>query len=123
MPPEFTTPVPDVKFDAARLAEQAVLAVAERAAVLAAERAAGEAAERAATRTADMVIEKLFLHLGIDVNDKAGLNTLRENLQFLARMDRGAREIKSIIVKTCVGAVVMGMLAILAIGIRDWFLK
>lgn len=73
-------------------------------------------AERAAQRT----IEGLFLHLGIDIKDPEALKQMKEDLAFLARMGRGAREVKSVAIKTCVGSLIAGLIALLGIGIKDW---
>jgi hypothetical protein len=119
----MATGVPDVVFEPKALAEQAVLAVAEKAAALAADKAASEAARRAAVETADIVVARIFLHVGIDVADKDALARLRDNLAFLSRVERGAREIKSAAVKTCVGAVITGLLSLLVLGFLEWVHK
>lgn len=112
--------IPDVIFEPRALAEQAVLAIAERAAMLAAERAAEAAALRAADHTAEMVVSRIFLHVGIDITDKVAMANFREQLQFLARMERGTREVRSMAVKTCVGAFVTGLITLLVIGFTNW---
>jgi hypothetical protein len=66
------------------------------------------------------IAAEIFLHFGVDVTDKTALRTLRDDLAFLARVNRGAREIKSAAIKTCVGAVVTGGIALLVLGFKDW---
>ena len=69
------------------------------------------------------IAAEVLLHLGIDVDDKEGMKEFRSNLEFLKRMDRGAREVKSAAIKTCVGALITGLITLLLIGIRQWFSK
>lgn len=90
------------------LAEAAVRALAEQTAEAAAERAAIKA------------VELSFLLIGVDVHDKEQLARLRDDLAFLHRTNRGAREIKSAAIKTCVGAVLTGLSALLIFGFKDW---
>jgi len=106
-------PAPDLQ--ARPLAEQAVRALSEQSAERAAEKMANEMAEK--------VVAGIFLHLGVDVNDKEAIKALRDDLSFLARMNRGAREIKSAAIKTCVGAVFAGLFSILIIGFKDWIFQ
>ena len=71
---------PLVPFPTTRdLADQAIRALAEQTAEV--------AAEKAAMKAVDMA----FLHLGIDVTDKAQVAMLRERFEFLRRAERGAR--------------------------------
>lgn len=97
------------------LAEQAVRSLAEQTAEIASERA-GHAAAKAA-------VESVFLHLGIDILDKEQVSDLRESLQYLKRLNRGAKEVKSVAIKTCVGAVVTGIITLLVLGLKDWIFK
>lgn len=103
----------DEDLKARPLAEQAVRALAEQAAEIAAERTANHMAEK--------VVESFFLHIGIDVHDKDAMRELRENLAFLSRMNRGAQEVKKAAIKTCVGALTTGLLALLWLGFKDRF--
>ena len=84
------------------------------------ERRIEEAAERAALKALDV----LMLHVGIDVNDTDEIKAFRERLECLKRMERGARETKHMIkqaaIKTCLGALIMGLLTLLGMGIKDW---
>lgn len=105
----------DEQLQARPLAEQAVRALSEQSAQFAAERTASEMAER--------VVAGIFLHVGYDVNDKEAMKELRDNLQFLSRMNRGARDIKSAAIKTCVGAVVTGFITLVVLGFKDWFFQ
>lgn len=100
---------PPVAPDARTLADQAIRALAEQTAEAAAEKAAIKA------------IQVAFLMLGVDINDKDALARLRDDLQFLQRTNRGAREIKNAAIKTCVGAVLTGLGALLILGFKDWF--
>jgi hypothetical protein len=95
------------------LAEQAVRAVSEQSAEI--------AAEKAAERAAIKAVEFVFLYLGIDINDKEALRRMREQLEFVARVERGATEIKNATIKTCVGAFFAGLFALLLLGYRDYF--
>lgn len=97
------------------LAEQAVRSLAEQTAEM--------AADKAAEKVAAKVVESLFLHFGVDVKDQRAVAAFREQLAFLARMERGAREVKSAIIKTCVGALVLGFITLLLIGVKSWFFK
>jgi len=69
------------------------------------------------------IAAEVLLHLGIDVADKEAMKELRSNLEFLKRMDRGAREVKSAAIKTCVGALITGLLSLLWIGFHDHIFK
>ncbi len=73
---------------------------------------AQEAAERA--------VVNVLLRMGIDPEDHEGLKSLRENLSFLARMNRGANHVGSLFVKTCAGAAIMAFLWMLATGFKEW---
>lgn len=106
---------PDEELKARPLAEQAVRSLAEQTAELAAERAADKVAKR--------VLEGIFLHFGVDITDKAQVKALKDNLEFLHRVNRGSMEIKRAAIKTCVGAVVMGLLAILGLGVKDYIIN
>ena len=74
-------------------------------------------AEQAATRAVALA----FLHLGVDVESKEELEAMRERFEFLKRMDRGAREVKRAAIKTCVGAVITGFIAMVLLGVQQWF--
>jgi hypothetical protein len=82
--------------------------------------AINEAAEKAALRT----LEVMLLHVGVDIGDQDEMRGLRERFEFLKRMHRGANEVKSAatkaVVKTCVGALLTGLLALIVMGVRDW---
>ena len=69
------------------------------------------------------IAAEVLLHLGIDVADKEAMKEFRGNVEFLKRMDRGAREVKSAAIKTCVGALITGLITLLWIGLRDWLSK
>lgn len=73
-----------------------------------------------AQEAADKALERVLLRLGIDPEDTQGLQNWRNDLFFLARMSRGAHQISSIIVKTCVGAAVLGIIWIVLQGFKDW---
>lgn len=81
--------------------------------------------EAAAERAATKVLEHVFAHLGYDIHNPEHLEALRERMEFLKRMERGGREAKNALVKTCVGAFVMGFIALLVMGIKtqihEWF--
>ena len=78
-------------------------------------------AEDAAAKAVDLT----FLHLGIDVNDSNSLNAMRDHLHFLQRMSRAADLVNKTIVKTCIGALVAGFIAMVVLGFKDtvlsWF--
>lgn len=82
---------------------------------------AERAAERAADRAAMRAVELTFLHLGVDVTNKAEMESFKERLDFLKRMDRGAREVKRAAIKTCVGALVTGLIALVLLGAQNYF--
>lgn len=90
------------------LADQAIRAIAE------------QSAETAADKSAFKAVALLMLHFGVDIDDPYQVREFRENLAFLARSARGAREVKSVVVKTCVGAIVTAVIAILFLGFKDW---
>lgn len=66
------------------------------------------------------IAAEVFLHVGVDVRDADQLKTLRDDLAFLSRAARGAREVKSALIKTCVGAFATGVIAIFWLGLKDW---
>jgi hypothetical protein len=72
---------------------------------------------------AESAVENVLLRLGIDPGDPDGMASIRDDLQFLQRMNRGAKEVKRATIKTCVGAVVTGGIAMVLIGLKDWFVK
>lgn len=80
-----------------------------------------EIANKAAINAVDLA----FLHLGVDINDPRSINAIREDFEFLKRTNRGAREIKNAAIKTCVGAVITGFIAMIVLGFKDtvlsWF--
>jgi hypothetical protein len=90
------------------LADQAIRALSE------------QSAETASDKSATKAVALLMLHFGVDVDDPQQLRDFKENLQFLARAARGAGVVKNTAVKTCVGALVTGFLAILFLGLKDW---
>lgn len=65
------------------------------------------------------IVRELFLHIGFDVDDKDQMRGLREDLAFLQRMNRGAQEVKRAAIKTCVGALATGVLALLWLGFKE----
>lgn len=73
-----------------------------------------------AQAAADKALERILLRLGIDPDDSKGMQNVRNDLFFLARMSRGANQISGIIVKTCVGAMVLGVIWIVLQGFKDW---
>ena len=82
-------------------------------------------AEAIATRAAHRALEAFehrirenFLRLGIDTDDLDSLAYWQDNLQFLARANRGSKQVSSVIVKTCVGAVVSGLLWLIWVGFK-----
>jgi hypothetical protein len=83
---------------------------------------AEHAADKAADKAAEQAVKVAFLMLGVDITDAEQVKQLREDITFLQRTNRGAREIKSAAVKTCVGAVVTGLLALLVAGFKDHLL-
>lgn len=68
----------------------------------------------------ERALENLLLRMGVDPDDKQAFAELRENLAFLARFKRGTGQISNAIIKTCVGAAVLGVLWLLVMGFRDW---
>lgn len=72
---------------------------------------------------AERIVSDFFLKLGVDVEDKDAMHKLRDNLIFLGRMADGAREIKSVVIKTGVGAAVTGFITLVVIGLRDWLTR
>lgn len=66
------------------------------------------------------IAAQIFLHIGIDVEDKAQVERLRDNLSFLNRIGRGAEVMKSTAIKSCVGAFFAAVFAILVLGVKDW---
>lgn len=93
------------------LADQAVRALAEQASEAAAEKAAMKAVAYA------------FLLVGVNIQDKEQVARFRDDIGFLYRMNRGAREVKNAAIKTCVGALLTGTIAIFWLGFQDWFAK
>lgn len=90
------------------LADQAIRAISE------------QSAETAADKAAYKAVALMMLHFSVDISDPVQVRNFKENLQFLARSARGAREVKHVAVKTCVGALVTGFIAIMFLGFKDW---
>jgi hypothetical protein len=90
------------------LADQAIRAIAE------------QTAETASDKSAQKAVALLMLHFGVDILDPVQVRDFKENLEFLKRSARGAREVKHAAVKTCVGALVTAFIAILFLGLKDW---
>lgn len=97
------------------LAQQAIRQLAEQTA----ERAADMAAER----TARKIVEMVFGHMGVDVNDRASVKELRDNLAFLARFNQGTTELKRAAVRSAVGIALAGICTLLWLGFKDYFFQ
>ncbi len=72
---------------------------------------------------AQRAIEGFVLRLGVDKNDPHALQRLKDNLDFLDRLNSGAKLVKNTTIKTVVGAVVAGLIALVLIGFRDWIIE
>ncbi len=78
------------------------------------------AVQAIAQEAAERAVVTILLRMGVDPDDRDGLKRLRDNLTFLARMNRGADQVGSIVAKTCAGAAVMAFLWMLGAGFKDW---
>lgn len=66
------------------------------------------------------IAAQVFLHIGIDVEDKAQVARLRDNLSLLNRIGRGAEVMKSTAIRSCVGAFFVALFTLLVLGLKDW---
>lgn len=76
--------------------------------------------EQIVERSQNRAIEGLFLRIGVDIKDPDQVRELKENLSLLTRVGYGARLVKATTIKTCVGAIVAGLIALLILGFKDW---
>jgi hypothetical protein len=77
--------------------------------------------EAAMERGCQRALNTTFLHLGVDLANDKEREALKEQFEFLKRMNRGAQEVKRATIKTCVGALITGLIALVLIGVRQWF--
>jgi hypothetical protein len=81
-----------------------------------------EEAAEIANDAAQRAVDAVMLRLGIDPHDPESLARARNNLQFLARMNRGATQVSNAIVKTCAGAAITAILWLLGVGLKEWLM-
>lgn len=68
-------------------------------------------------------VEEVFLKMGIDPSNVNETSALKTDLQFLHNAHRGAREIKSVAIKTCVGAFFTFLIGLIGLGLHQYFRK
>lgn len=101
-----------VTLEARALAEQAVRALAEQTAEI--------AATKAAELTAAKVVEKIFLHLGIDVTDPDQIMEARRDLNALREWRETVTLIKRKGVAAIVTTFITGVLGLFVLGVSTY---
>lgn len=75
-------------------------------------------AERAAIAASRQTVETLFLHMGIDVNDKTSLKELKENLAFLHELRESKETISKAAKVAAASAIVTALFGIIWLGVK-----
>ncbi len=78
------------------------------------------AAQEIARRAAEQAVDTVFLKLGLDTSDHESIKQWNDNLAFLSRMNRGARQVSKAATTTCAGAVVTGLIWLIITGLKEW---
>jgi hypothetical protein len=62
-------------------------------------------------------VYKTLTGLGFDLRDAPGI---QQDIAYLRKLRRGAGNIKTVTVNTCIGAVVLGVMWVMLEGLRTW---
>lgn len=82
-----------------------------------------EEAREIANEAAQRAVEGVFLHLGVDITDDKAVHELKENFQFLGRLNKNAKIASATTIKVTVTSAVTAIFALLLIGFKDWIFK
>jgi hypothetical protein len=65
-------------------------------------------------------VKETLTAFGFTVNDA---NSMQQDMAHLRRLRVGSEYVKSTTVKTCLGAMITGMIFLLGLGLKDWVKK